>query len=287
MSNNLKRNKQIKMLNCLIEGCSVRATGRLVGSDKKTVLRLLNIIGEKAQAILDEYIQGIDTDSVELDEIWAFVGKKQKRCTWEEDTSGEYGDQYTFVALDADTKLAIAHTIGKRNMATTREFIADLSSRLADREEDDNVQLSSDGFRAYADAIEMEFGLDVDYGQVIKEYVAVHAGRGRYSPPAVTAIEKRKVLGNPLESDIGTSYVERQNLTMRMSMRRMTRLTNAFSKKLDNLKAAVALHFFYYNFCRIHRSLEITPAMAAGVTDRLWDFNDLLDYEASQIDLAA
>jgi IS1 family transposase len=188
------------------------------------------------------------------------------------DNLNELGDQWVFVALDADSKLIPSFLVGKRTASNAVAFIDDLSQRLNNR-----VQLSSDSLTAYPDAIELAFGSEVDYGQVVKAYEAEPIGPGRYSPPHVISAERTVIAGNPDVKKISTSYIERQNLTMRMQMRRFTRLTNAFSKKLENLKAAVALHFAHYNFVRIHQTLRVTPAMAAGITDHLWTVKDLID----------
>jgi IS1 family transposase len=206
-----------------------------------------------------------------LDEIWSYVGKKQRHITPVDD-AGRLGDMWTFVALDADTKVVPTYRVGKRDGETANAFVADLSERLSNR-----VQLSSDGLRAYVDAIELAFGADVDYGQIVKIYEAEPVGPGRYSPPKVVDTQLTVIAGAPDPAHISTSFVERQNLTMRMSMRRFTRLTNAFSKKVENLHAAVALHFAHYNFVRLHRSLRVTPAMAAGVSDRLWSIEELVE----------
>src|SRR5229473_1821448 len=182
------------------------------------------------------------------------------------------GDQWTFVAIDADTKLVPAYHVGKRTREHAVAFMTDLSERLSNR-----VQISSDSLRSYVDAVERAFGADVDYGQIVKFYDAEPIGPGRYAPPRVTGAERTVIAGNPEQAHISTSFVERQNLTMRMSMRRFTRLTNAFSKKLENLQAAVALHFAHYNLVRLHKTLRVTPAMAAGVVDRLWSIEELVD----------
>jgi IS1 family transposase len=187
----------------------------------------------------------------------------------------EKGDQWVFVALDADSKLIPSYLVGKRTAENAQAFIKDLSQRL-----DNRVQLSSDALSAYIEAVESAFGMNVDYGQIVKAYEAEPMGAaGRYSPPEVVGAEKIIVSGNPKRSKISTSYVERQNLTIRMQMRRFTRLTNAFSKKLENLKAAVALHFAHYNFVRVHRTLRVTPAMEAGITDHIWTWEEVLAYE--------
>jgi IS1 family transposase len=196
--------------------------------------------------------------------------KKQKHMRASDDPQ-KVGDQWTFVALDPQSKLVPTYRVGKRDLATATAFMEDLSSRLMNR-----VQLSSDALRAYVDATEQAFGADVDYGQIIKIYEAEPVEPGRYSPPKVVDAERTVISGTPVKALISTSLVERQNLTMRMSMRRFTRLTNAFSKKIENLRAAVSLHFTHYNFVRIHGSLRVTPAMASGVTDRLWSIQNLL-----------
>ena len=271
MANHLNFDKKVSVIHHLVEGNSIRATERLTDVHRDTICRLLVRVGEQCAAILDDMINDVAADSIECDEIWSYVGKKQKRCTKEEKKTGERGDQYVFVGLDSDTKLVISHLVGKRSAETTTAFIKDLGSRLSN-DADYKPQISSDGFVPYIEAIERQFGDDVDYAQVMKDYVFTHAGRGRYSPPKVSGVSKFTIKGQPDEGDIGTSYVERQNLTMRMSMRRFTRLTNAFSKKLlRNLKAAVALHFAYYNLCRPHSSLRgSTPAVAAGLATEAW-----------------
>jgi IS1 family transposase len=220
---------------------------------------------------MDSEMQGLGCRHLQLDEIWSFVGKKQRWVTRRDDPN-KIGDFYTFVALDEDSRLVPAYRVGKRNNATTQTFIADLASRLTIR-----PQISADGFFAYIEAIDRSFGTDVDFAQIVKFYEAEPIGPSRYSPPKVVDTEKRIVWGNPDPDRISTSYVERQNLTMRMNMRRLTRLTNGFSKSVTSLRAAVALYFGHHNFVRIHRSLCKTPAMAAGVTNRVWRIEDLLD----------
>ena len=208
---------------------------------------------------------------LQCDEIWSYVGKKQRWVKTSDDRN-RVGDIWTFVALDPDTKLVPAYRVGKRTRAHAVAFMGDLSERLANR-----VQLSTDALSTYVDAVERAFGADVDYGQAVKFYEAEPISPGRYSPPRVVAQAKSVVAGDPDQAHISTSLVERQNLTMRMSMRRLTRLTNGFSKKVENLQAAVALHFAHYNFVRLHRTLRVTPAMAAGVSDRLWSLEELVD----------
>jgi len=262
------------ILASLVEGNSVRSTERMTGVHRDTILRLLVEVGERCQAILRERMTGFHSQYIEADEIWCYVYKKEGRLT-EEDRAHhpERGDQYVFVALDAESKLIPTFLVGKRDGQTALAFMEDLRRCLA---ENGRIQLTTDGLNAYIGAVEEAFGSEADYAQLVKLYGAEPAGDGRYAPPRVTETISTTINGNPDPEHVCTSYVERQNLTMRMMMRRFTRLTNAFSKKLQNLKAALALHFVYYNFCRIHRTLRITPAMAAGVTDRVWDLEDLL-----------
>jgi len=243
----------------------------MTGVHRDTITRLMVRVGNACQKLMDQKMVNLKCKNLQLDEIWCYVGKKQRHLKLTDDPN-KYGDFWTWVAIDADSKLVPSYKVGKRNKWMAREFINDLSSRLANR-----VQLSSDKLRHYVDAIEEGFGYEVDYAQIVKSYEAEQIGPGRYSPPNVISTEKTVLAGNPDISKISTSYVERQNLTMRMSMRRFTRLTNAFSKKVENLKAAVALHFAHYNFVRIHRTLKVTPAMEAKVDNRLWSIGDLVE----------
>jgi IS1 family transposase len=233
-------------------------------------MRLLETVGQHCEKLMDEKLRGLNCRYVQCDEIWSFVGKKQRQVR--KDDSTEVGDQWVFVAEDADTKLIASYCIGKRSIANTMSFIGDLHRRLASQ-----IQLTTDGFHFYTKAVPEVFGLDVDFAQLVKLFgdFGQH-DEGRYSPPRITETISNVRIGNPSVSDISTSYVERQNLTMRMHLRRLTRLTNAFSKKLANLKAAVALHFAYYNFCRVHSSLRVTPAMEAGLSDHVWSIGELL-----------
>ena len=262
--------RRTQIINCLVEGNSIRSTERMTDTHRDTIMRLLVEVGDGCAALMDEQMRALPCRRIEVDEIWAYVGKKQRHMTALDDPR-RLGDQYTFVALDPETKIVPAYRIGKRDLPTATAFIADLSDRLANR-----VQLSSDALAAYVEATERAFGADVDYGQIVKFYEAEPVGRGRYSPPHVVGAERSVIVGNPDQAHISTSLIERQNLTMRMSMRRFTRLTNAFSKKIENLRAAVSLHFAHYNFVRVHRSLRITPAMEAGVADRLWSLDELV-----------
>lgn len=271
MANILKREKQEQIIRCLVEGSSIRSTERIVGVHRDTITRLLLRVGKGAEGLMDNKMRNLTCERIQIDEIWGFVRKKQGHLT-ENDSPAEAGDFWTFVALDADTKLIPAFRVGKRTRETAQAFTDDLASRISNR-----VQISSDSLRAYVNAVSFAFGPDVDYAQIVKSYEADPIGPGRYSPPKVVAVEKKPIWGRPDPKHISTSYVERHNLTMRMSIRRLTRLTNAFSKKVENLCAAVALHFAYYNFVRMHRSLPATPAIRASVTNRLWSIGDLLD----------
>lgn len=267
--NILKKEKQETAIAALVEGVSIRSAERMTGVHRDTIMRLMCRVGQGCADLMDSYMHNLKCQTVQVDEIWCFVGKKQRHLN--ETDNPDFGDQWVFVALDADSKLIPSYLVGKRTIDNVCAFIDDLSGRL-----DNRVQLSSDGLKAYVEAVENAFGAGIDYGQVVKTYESEPMGAGRYSPPHVVSAERTVVFGNPLDSMISTSYVERQNLTMRMQMRRFTRLTNAFSKKLENLKAAVALHFAHYNFVRIHKMLRCTPAMAAGVTDHLWSLSELM-----------
>jgi IS1 family transposase len=263
--------RRVQIINCLVEGNSIRSTERMTGTHRDTICRLLVEVGDGCARLMDEQMRELPCRRIEVDEIWAFVGKKQRHMTALDDPH-RLGDQYTFVALDPETKIVPTYRVGKRDLPTATAFITDLSERLAHR-----VQLSSDALAAYVEAIERGFGADVDYGQMVKAYEAEPVGRGRYSPPHVVGAERTAIVGNPARAHISTSLIERQNLTMRMSMRRFTRLTNAFSKRIENLRAAVSLHFAHYNFVRVHRTLRVTPAMEARMSDRLWSLDELVE----------
>jgi len=271
MANALPRSKQVAVINALVEGCSIRATERMTDVNRETVGTLLLRIGEGCANLLDETMVDLPCKRLELDELWAFVGKKQRHIK-KTDNPSLVGDMWTWVALDAETKLVPSFLVGKRDAECASTFVHDLASRLRHR-----VQISTDGLRTYVAPMGDAFvEKGVDYAQLIKSYEVEAAGSGRYSPPKVTSTEKIPVFGFPIEELISTSYVERQNLTVRMGVRRYTRLTNAFSKKLENHIAATALHFAHYNFVRRHQTLRTSPAMAAGVANTLWDTDDLL-----------
>ena len=267
--NKLSIDKQTAIISALVEGNSIRSVERMTGVHRDTIMRLMVRVGDGCQRLLDERMRDLPCKHLQLDEIWCYVGKKQRHVK-EDDDLNKVGDFYTWVAIDSATKLIPSFKVGKRDSETGQVFVDDLASRLANR-----VQISSDGLNIYVDAIEESFGADVDYAQIVKTYEAEPIGPGRYSPPKVVKVEKSYITGNPDLGITSTSYVERQNLTMRMNMRRFTRLTNAFSKKVENLKAAVALHFAYYNFVRVHKTLRVTPAMEAGITDRIWSLREI------------
>lgn len=274
MANVLKLEKQVAVISGLVEGMSVRSIERVTGVHRDTILRLMVRVSKACAAYSDVTLRDLPCQRIEMDEIWAYVGKKQKNITIDDDRE-LVGDQYTFVALDPDTKLIPSWLVGKRTSMTTWNFMYDLRDRMKNR-----VQLSSDAFEPYVSAVEAAFGRNVDYAQIVKSYEETPAGRGRYSPPRVVNIEKDQVIAFPDLSKVGTSYVERQNLTIRMECRRLTRLTNAFSKKVENLKAAMDLHFTHYNFVRSHRSIRCTPAMEAGIASTALTVKDLVEMAA-------
>lgn len=271
MSNTLKTETKVTAVSMLAEGNSIRAIERMTGVHRDTIMRLGVRVGEACAKIHDEKMRGLGCKHVEVDEIWGFIGAKRKNAA----RAGVYGDVWTFIALDADTKLIPSFIVGKRDAYHAKAFIADLAERIAKR-----VQLSSDSLKAYADAVERGFGTEVDYGQISKTYSVVNLNKdaaSRYSPAEVVEVEKTVVTGMPDINRISTSHVEKQNHTLRMHCRRLTRLTNAFSKKLENFEAAVALNFCYYNFCKIHGALRCTPAMEAGVESSQWSVAELVE----------
>ena len=271
--NTLPRHKKILILKCLAEGNGLRAASRIAGVSRNTVSKLLMDAGKVCADYQDDHLRDLNSQRVQVDEIWAFIYAKEKNVPRAIAAPPEAGDVWTWTAIDADTKLIPSWRVGDRSGATAIEFMDDLRSRLANR-----VQLTSDGHRAYLEAVEGAFGANVDYAMLVKLYGPATGEDGRrYSPADCIGARKEPMMGNPNPDFISTSYVERQNLTMRMSMRRFTRLTNAFSKKLEFHAHALALHFMHYNFCRLHGSIGMTPAMAAGVTDRIWEVGDIAD----------
>ena len=260
------------ILNMLCEGQSMRATARLGEVSFNTVAKLLIDAGKVCADLHDELVQGVTASRIQCDEIWSFTYAKQKNVATARAAPKEVGDTWTWTALDADTKLIVSSMVGGRDAEYANAFMDDVASRLANR-----VQMTTDGHKAYLEAIEGSFGADIDYAQLIKVYGnAPETSKGRYSPADCTGIVKRTVEGQPDEKHISTSFVERQNLTMRMQMRRFTRLTNAFSKKIENHMHMVALYTVWYNFIRIHKTLRVTPAMEAGLSETIWDMEDLV-----------
>lgn len=269
--NTLTPEKKALILSLLCEGQSVRATSRLADVSPVTTLKLLLEAGQKAQEIHEQQMVNLKSNFVQVDEIWSFVGKKQKQL--KPFDSEELGDQYVFVAIDSETKVVPTYLVGKRNQINCISIMKELQYRITNK-----FQLSTDSFAPYFNAVDSVFGTDVDYGQIHKEYREDNKGERRYSPAQIVRVIINPLIGQPRRKHISTSHIERQNLTIRMQMRRFTRLTNAFSKSLEHHKAAIALHFFHYNFMRIHQTLRVTPAMEARVTNRLWSWNDLLGY---------
>ncbi|MCW5648723.1 MAG: helix-turn-helix domain-containing protein [Ramlibacter sp.] len=272
--NKLSIQDRVQILNCLSEGMGINATARVTGKSKNTVLKLLADTGEACALYQDRVMNNLTIKKVQVDEIWSFVGMKQKNV--KDDSLDGSGDCYTFTAIDPETKLMPCWLVGTRSHECTDEFIADLASRLANR-----VQLTTDGFSGYPVAVEKAFRGQVDYGVLNKNYANTNGGRSveakrRYSPSEYVSSTKNVGAGHPNMDDISTSHVERANLSMRMGMRRFTRLTNAFSKKLENHMHAVSFYFMVYNFVKIHKSIRTTPAMEAGVTDFLWSMEDIV-----------
>jgi IS1 family transposase len=272
MANILSKEKQAAVIGALAEGSSIRSIERMTGIHRDTIMRLGVRVGEGCAALLDSKMRDLSCQQLQFDEIWGFIGKKQKHV--EPSDSPEYGDVWTFCAIDADTKLVPAFRVGKRDAATANAFVSDVASRLKNR-----VQISSDALRAYVEAVELAFGADVDFAQIVKTYESGDSNtpERKYSPGEIVITEKKPVSGYPNMALASTSYIERLNGTTRLHMRRLTRLTYAFSKKLDNFKAAVALHFAYYNFVKRHNSLRCTPAMAAGIERDFWTVADLVE----------
>jgi IS1 family transposase len=268
--NRLPKEKQIQVVAALVEGMSIRATVRMTGVAKNTIVKLLADLGAACTTYQDKVLRDLPCKRIECDEIWSFVGAKDKNVPLDKKAYG-LGSVWTWTAICADTKLVPSWLIGDRDGGTARNFIDDLASRLSNR-----VQITTDGHKVYVEAIERAFGEGVDYAMLVKHYGAERAGEARYSPAICTGISKQPIIGQPNREHVSTSYVERQNLTMRMSMRRFTRLTNAFSKKVENHAHAVALHFMNYNFARVHQTLRVTPAMAAGVTDHVWEIGEIV-----------
>lgn len=272
MANVLKLDKQISVISALAEGSSIRSIERMTGINRNTIMSLGVRIGKGCARLLDAKMRNLTCEQLQFDELWGFIGKKERRVLPTDNP--ELGDVWTFCALDAKTKLIPSYKVGKRTAANTQAFVKDVASRIKNK-----PQISTDGFRKYVDAVEMAFGADVDYGMIVKNYAnnPEHKHERRYSAPEIVYVEKSRICGHPKTDLISTSYIERANGTTRQHMKRLARLTYAFSKKLENFEAAVALHFAYYNFVRTHGTLKMTPAMAAGVERTFWSVGDLVE----------
>lgn len=279
--NRLSTSKKVAVISALVEGCSVRSTSRLTGVAKGTILRLLADVGTACAKYQDTAIRNIPAKRVQVDEIWSFVGCKQKQVTGETAAHGAIGDVWTFVAIEAQTKLVLSWLVGLRDAGCATDFMQDVAARLTNR-----IQLTTDGHRMYLSAVEDAFGGDVDYSMLVKLYGSNDAEK-RYSPAKCLGCIPQDVTGNPDPMHVSTSYIERQNLTMRMHIRRFTRLTNAFSKKIENHAHSVALFYMHYNFVRVHQSLRVTPAMEAGLTSRLWSIQDIVELAEPALSLKA
>ncbi len=269
--NKLNKEKRVQVLASLVEGNSIRSTSRMTGAARNSVTKLLVDAGMACAEYQDKALRNLTCNKIQCDEIWSFCYAKQANVPKDKKNQFGFGDVWTWVALDPDSKLVVSWLVGLRNANWANTFMKDVAKRLSNR-----VQITSDGHKVYIEAVEEAFGNNVDYAMLVKLYGAETAGEARYSPPKCIGCRRRKITGRPDKKDISTSMVERQNLTMRMNIRRFTRLTNGFSKKIDNLEHSVALHFMYYNFVRIHITLRVTPAMEAGVTDRLWSLEDII-----------
>jgi IS1 family transposase len=268
--NRLTVEKRAQILGMLVEGNSLRATSRLADVSINTVTKLLVDLGEACAEYHDIHVRNVRSERIQCDEIWCFVGAKAKNVTPEKEAQG-WGDTWTWTALDADSKLCVSYRVGGGGAGIAFEFMHDLAGRLANR-----VQLTTDGHRVYLNAVESAFGCEIDYAMLVKIYGNDSANDTKYSPPECIDCKPIAITGRPDPKHISTSFVERQNLTMRMGMRRFTRLTNGFSKKLGNHAAMVAIHFMHYNFARIHKTLRITPAMSAGIADHVWSLEEIV-----------
>lgn len=276
MANNLPFEKKVTVVSMLCENASIRGIERATGVNRNTIMSLGVRVGAACKMIQDEKMRSLECSDIQVDELWGFIGKKNKNVKAGEDRNG-VGDVWTFVAIDRPTKVIPAFVVGKRDLYHAREFMEDLAARISRR-----IQLSSDALAAYPEAVERGFGSEIDYGQLVKTYSIEHLGNfkeaaTRYSPAQVVKAEKAVIVGLPDQSRICTSHVEKQNHTVRMHCRRLSRLTNAFSKKLGNFKAAIALHFAYYNFCKIHGAIRCTPAQEIGIESSIWTVADLVE----------
>ncbi len=267
--NRLSTAKQVAVISALVEGCSVRSTSRLTGVAKGTILRLLARVGRACAEYQSAAIRNVPAHRVQIDEIWSFVGCKQKNVTPKIAAKGQAGDVWTFVAIEAQTKLVLSWLVGSRDAGCATEFLQDVAGRLSTR-----IQLTTDGHKMYLSAVEDAFGAAIDYTMLIKLYGSDPTPEKRYSPAVCIGCKSETVIGSPDPAHVSTSYIERQNFTMRMNIRRFTRLTNAFSKKIENHVHSVALFYLHYNFVRVHQTLRVTPAMEAGLSDHVWSIHE-------------
>jgi IS1 family transposase len=270
--NRLTTERRATVIAALVEGNSLRGTSRLTDVARMTVEKLLRELGTACAAYHDAHVRGLKTQRVQCDEIWSFVGAKAKNVP--ESRRGQWGDIWTWTAIDANSKLIIGYRVGQRTAADAYDFMQDVASRLANR-----VQMTTDNLKVYLNAVDYAFGIDIDYAMLEKQYGSFArngSAAHRYTPAKITGMKAATITGDPDRKHVSTSYIERQNLTMRMHMRRFARLTNAFSKKAENHAHMVALHFMYYNFCKIHQTLRVTPAMEAGLCDHVWSVNELV-----------
>jgi IS1 family transposase len=268
--NKLDTKKRAQIVAALVEGNSIHSTSRMTGVSRNTIAKLLADLGAACMDYMDRSLVNLPCKRVQADEIWSFVGAKQKNVTPENMERGAIGDVWTWVAIDADTKLICSWLVGNRDGGCATAFIQDLANRLAHR-----VQLTTDGHKVYLNAVEDSFGSEIDYAMLIKIYGNSPEAEKRYSPAECTGIKKEVIMGNPDSKHVSTSYIERQNLTMRMGMRRFTRLTNGFSKKIEFHIASIAIHYMHYNFCRIHQTLRVTPAMEAKISNHVWSIEEI------------
>lgn len=272
--NRLSTEQRAQIIGCLVEGNSIRATVRITGAAKNTITKLVVDLGIACSAYQDKALRDLPCKTIEADEIWSFCYAKAKNVPDEYKGTFGYGDVWTWVALCADTRLAVSWLVGERTMMDCWTFLADVKQRVQGR-----IQLSTDAHQSYRGAVGMVFGGDIDWAQLVKQYRSQSVGQGRYSPPVCVGAKAKPRIGNPDLTRVSTSYVERQNLTMRMGMRRFTRLTNGFSKKVENQAHAVSLHYMHYNFARPHKTLANpyprTPAMAAGVANHVWSLQEI------------
>ena len=271
MANNLDTEKKVLAVSMLAEGSSIRAVERITSVHRDTIMRLGVRMGEACRKIQDEKLRGLNCAQIEVDEAWGFIGAKQKNSV----RAGAYGDVWTFVGMDVPTKLIPSFVVGKRDLYHARAFMEDLASRLNNK-----PQITSDALASYPEAIDRAFGAEVHYAQLIKTYAVTNLNKdaaSRYSPAEVVTTERKRIVGSPIRELVSTSHVEKQNHTLRMHCRRLTRLTNAFSKKLENFEAAISLHFAYYNFCKTHGTIRCTPAMEAGIEGSQWSVAELVE----------